>query len=266
VARAQALFALGGLALFQGDFAAGRAPTEAALALYRALDDPLGVARTLTHLALCGSGEDRHREACARIGEAIRMFRDAGDARRLSAALNNRGTFERELGELDAALADHDEAFALQQRAGDRDGAIVTRLNLALVASRLGRDADASAHVGEALALVGELGARRSGAAALEVAADVLARRGRAGRAACLSGAARALRARIALEPGAGWRRVLDDLDARVREAVTTTELDEQRALGAARPFDDAVRDAQAWLADTTPACEGMEEVRHGNR
>jgi len=248
-ARAQALFAAGGLALFQGDFAEGRRLTAAALALGQALGDELGIARALTHLALCDSGEGRYAEARERIERAIASFRTLGDPRRLSAALNNRGVFKRQQGDHAAALPDHAEALELQRRAGDRDGMLVTLLNLGLAAARVERNDDAARHVDEALALVEDLRARRSGAAALEVAAEVLAGRGLADDGVRLLGAAAALRARLALAPDDGWRRMQSDLVQRLRPALGAERFEGLVAEGGEWSLEAAVREARLRLA-----------------
>ena len=219
-ARAQALFAAGGLALFQGDFTEGRRLSQSALALYQRLDDRLGVARSLSHLALCESGEGRHGEARVRTEQAIAIFRVEGDARRLSAALNNLGALKRQHGDYGSSLPDYEEALELRRRADDRDGMIVTLVNLALAASRLGRGTEAGCRIDEALALAGDLRAKRAGSSALEVAAEVLAERGRIEDATRVFGAARALRAAIGIVSDEWWRKMEDELAERLGSAL----------------------------------------------
>src|SRR5262249_16205044 len=146
-ARAQALYAAGGLALFQGDYDEGRRHSQAALALFQTLENPLGVGRTLLHLGLCESGQQRSTEARDHTQRATAMFRQLGEERRVGVALNNLGMFKRQQGDFAAALPDHEEALLLLERTGDRDGMLVTRLNLALACARLHRDADAGRHV-----------------------------------------------------------------------------------------------------------------------
>jgi predicted ATPase len=148
-ARALALLAAGGLALFQGDRGAGRERSLAAVAAYEVLGDGLGLARALTGVALCDADDGRHAEAAAGYGRAIAIFRDHGDKRRLAATLNNLGVLERLRNDFAAARTHHAEALASQREAGDRDASIVTLLNLALADTRLGEVAAAAGHLGE---------------------------------------------------------------------------------------------------------------------
>jgi hypothetical protein len=147
------------------------------------------------------------------------MFRAAGDGRRLSAALSNLGALERQQA-FAAALPRHAEALELLRLAGDRDGTIVTLVNLGLVAVRLGREREAGRHVDAALALVHTLRARRAAANALEVAAEVLAACGRAGDGARLLGAASALRSAIGLAADTSWRRTQAEVAERLRASL----------------------------------------------
>jgi non-specific serine/threonine protein kinase len=249
-ARAQALFAAGGLALFQGDFSEGRRLSLAALDLYQSLGDRLGVARSLSHLALCESGEGRHAEARERTERAIDIFREVGDIRRLSMALNNLGALKRQQSDYQGALPDHEEALELLRRASDHDGMIITLVNVGLASARLGRLEKAGRRIDEALALVQDLRAKRAGAAALEVAAEVLAGRGQVEAAARSLGAARALRAAIGLPPDPWWRATQAALAERLRDILGDGAFDRLNAAGGALAFEPAIQEARLHLAD----------------
>src|SRR5262249_53346927 len=139
---------------------------------FEALGDTLGVARALTHVALCDVEDHRHAEAAAGYARAIAIYREHGDARRLAATLNNMGVLERWRDDFLAAPPYHAQALELHRAAGDRDACIVTLLTLALAAIRLDRRGEAAGHLRESLRSVRDLRARHSGAAALEVAAE----------------------------------------------------------------------------------------------
>jgi tetratricopeptide (TPR) repeat protein len=257
-ARAQALFAAGGLALYQGDFVEGHRLSQAALELYRSLGDRLGVARSLSHVALCESGEGRYAEASARYPEAIAIFREAGDARRLSAALNNLGMLKRQQGDFQTALAHHEEALGLLRQTVDRDGMVATLVNVGLACVRLGRADEAGCSVDEALAHARDLRAKRAGAAALEVAADVMLAGARAEEGARLVGAARALRSSIGLSGGdPWWRRMQEELAERLRKTLGDERFERLTEAGAEMSFEQAVEDARRFLTPE-PAREGM--------
>jgi tetratricopeptide (TPR) repeat protein len=256
-ARAQALFAAGGLALFQGEFGEGRRLSQAARTLYDALGDRLGVARSVSHLALCESGEGRYDEARDAYQLAIDLFREAGDARRLSAALNNQGVLWRQLGDFHAALANHAEALELLRQADDRDGMIVTLVNLGLASQRTGDTAAAGRWIDEALAHVHELRAKRAAAAALEVTAELLAGRLGFEDAARLFGAAAALRSAMGLTADEWWRRNQLALADRLRQALGAERFEQRMAEGGERTFEHAVDDARRMLGVETSTARG---------
>jgi len=237
-ARATALYAAGGLALFQGDRVAGRARSLEAIAAFEGLGDALGAARALTHVALCDADDGRHAEAAEGYRRAIAIFRERGDARRLAATLNNLGVLERLRHDYAAARSHHAEALESLRGVDDRDATIVTLLNLALADTRLGERAAAARHLGEALTWIRDLRARRSGAAALEIAAEFLADDARAAR---MLGAAANLRRAIALPANAWYQEMTRAraavLERRLGRATFTRELGSGESLR----FEDAL-------------------------
>lgn len=243
-ARALGLFAAGGLAVFQRDYRDGRRLSTEALAIFETLGDERGVARAASHLALCDGGEGRFDDAARLYERAVAIFRRLGDVRRLSATLNNLGVLDRQRNDFAAAYEHHAEAIELFRKADDRDGMVVTLLNLALAATRTHRDTAALTHLREALALVMELRARRAGAAALEVAAEVLcARSGHAAAAECL-GAAEALRVSMRLPADDWWRRMTDTLAHTLRTQLGPDVFACHDAAGAERGFSQAITHA----------------------
>lgn len=248
-ARALALFAAGGLAVFQGDYAEGRRLSGEAASAFGSLGDERGVARASTHLALCDGDEGRFGEAARSYERAVAIFRRLGDERRLSATLNNLGVLDRQRDDFGAAYAHHTEALALFRRADDRDGMVVTIVNLALACSRLGHATEASRHLTEALSLIGDLRARRAGAAALEVAAELRAAAGEASAAADLLGSAAALRAAIRLPADEWWRRSNESLARRLIEQLGEPGFARHHALGAERSFEQALAEATRFAA-----------------
>ena len=243
-ARALALFAAGGLAVFQRDYSEGRRLSGEAMALFDALRDERGIARAASHLALCDGGEGRFDDAARLYERAVEIFRRLDDLRRLSATLNNLGVLDRQRDDFSAAYAHHVEAIELFRKADDRDGMVVTLLNLALAASRTHRETIALAHLGEALALIGELRARRAGAAALEVAAELLAHRSAAAAAECL-GAAEALRMAMRLPADDWWRRMTDSRAQALRTALGAETFARHDATGSERSFSQALDHAR---------------------
>jgi len=249
-ARALALFAAGGLALFQGDRVAGRRESLAAVAAFESLGDALGVARALTHVALCDADDGRHAEAAAGYARACAIYRERGDERRLAATLNNIGVLERLSDDFAAARRHHAEALELQRAAGDRDASIVTLLNLALAATRLGERGEGSHHLREALTLVRELRARRSGAAALEVAAESI---DDAPLAARLLGAASGLRRAMGLPAGAWWGRMTEARGRALAQGLGEQTFAREHSTGESLRLEDALAAAQDAIETPQP-------------
>jgi len=245
-ARALALFAAGGLALFQGDRGAGRARSLEAIAGFEALGDALGVARALTHVALCDADDGRHAEAARGYRRAIAIFRDRGDVRRCAATLNNLGVLERLRDDFAAARTHHAEALDALRASGDRDGSIVTLVNLALADTRLDERDAAARHLTEALATIRDLRARRAGAAALEVAAEWLADDALAAR---LLGAAGTLRRAIALPADRWWKQMTEARAALLERRLGTPTFTRELTDGESLRFEDALAAAQEALA-----------------
>ena len=247
-ARALALFAAGGLAVFQGDRVEGRRRSLEALALFEAQGDALGIARASSHVALCDADDGRFEDAAHGYARAIAIFRALGDQRRLSATLNNLGVLDRLRDDFAAAWTHHAEALSHFRQAGDRDGTVVTLLNLALAGSRLDRGAEAARALDEALALVLDLRARRAGAAALEVAAALLSDHDDDA-AARLLGAATALRTAIRLPADAWWQRMTSAVQMQLAAALGAAELERRQALGGELGFEQALAWARATLS-----------------
>src|SRR5206468_3971636 len=153
----------------------------------------------------------------------------------------------RQQGDDRAALAHHEEALALFRRAGDRDGMVVTLVNLGLASSRLGLEA-AGAWIDEALAHARDLRARRAGASALQVAAAVLEDRGLAAEAARLVGAAEALRTAIGMAADPWWAQMQGALVERLLTALGGAAFERLAAEGRLRTFEQAVDDARRLL------------------
>ena len=247
--RAQALFAAGGLALYQGDYAEGLALSQAAHDLYAHLGDRIGIARSLSHLALCESGVGRYAAASGRYATAIAIFREAGDVRRLSATLNNLGALMRQQGDFAAARVNHEEALALFREADDRDGMVVTLVNLGLAAARLGDDAAAGGWVDDALLHIRDLRARRAAPAALEVAAEVLAHRGHTEGAARLMGAAQTQRTAMSLTADTWWKHTQQARVEQLRTALGAAHFASLAAAGGLLSFEETIEVAHRALA-----------------
>jgi non-specific serine/threonine protein kinase len=255
-ARALALFAAGGLAVFQGDYPAGMRLNGEALDLYRRLGDPLGIARALAHLGTGASGLGLYEEARTALSEARDIFRSLGDGRRLGVTLNNLGVVARQQGDYGLALEAYEEALDLVRESGDQHGLCLTLVNLALVSIRMSRPDPARVWLAEALRLVHEMSAKRGATAALEVAAELIHHDGAVDDAARLIGAAEALRSSIGLPQEGWWRKTQVEFQARLGADLGAVHFERLRNEGRGWPFDTAVAFARerirADVADST--------------
>jgi hypothetical protein len=124
------------------------------------------------------------------------------------------------MGDLTAAEASHTEALALAQRAGRIDLEAMQRGNLGNVARERGDLLSATVLQRQALVLKQGLGARRQIAISLEDLASIAAAEGRGTRAACLLGAANAIRELIATPQPAPERTATERAVAAAQAAL----------------------------------------------
>jgi predicted ATPase/serine/threonine protein kinase len=245
LARALVLYASGGLAIVQADYAAARVLNTEALGLYRSLGDRIGVARSLTHLGIAAIDEGRYDEARGFYTEAITIFRELNDVRRLARTLNNLGVVAMRQDDFPGALSCYEESLRLARRTEDRDGMSLTLVNLGLVATRLGRLEEARRHVSEVLAMIAEVRGQRVGTAALETAGELLFTLGQEVEAARMLGAADALRRRIGYPQDLWWRKSQANLSDRLLERMGAENCGLHWRQGAELPFGTAVAEAR---------------------
>jgi predicted ATPase/DNA-binding CsgD family transcriptional regulator len=156
--QASALTALAALAEAQSDYPAAQAAGEEALALWRRLDDRLGAARTLLHLAAIAKPIARED---ALAGESLTLFRAEGDRRETAMALATLAGFARDRGDLERAGALLEESLSLLRELGDRLAIAWPWTGLGLLAWYGGDDQRAQALLDESLAMFRAVGDQR---------------------------------------------------------------------------------------------------------
>jgi tetratricopeptide (TPR) repeat protein len=152
-ARAAALFGLGLLAQYQGDYPAARAAAEEARALARAQGGRLGMLRAEYSLSQVHRSQGRAAEAVACAASALALARDLGDPAWLGWCLERLGIETHGQGDLPAAEAMFEEALALFRALGGDWGEAHTLHGLAAVARDLGETQRAAALYGDCLAI-----------------------------------------------------------------------------------------------------------------
>jgi non-specific serine/threonine protein kinase len=245
-ARARALFAAAGIAMYQGRHSEARDLYTRCLDTWRTLGDPRGVASALLGLGLVDAAEGRFHDARHANRESLELYRQAGDTHSMQFVLHNLGDVALWEGAWSEARGLFEQAMAIPS--GDRPLTAVILGRLALVTAREGRPDQAGAPLGQALRLARELKAMNSGVAALDVAGELAARTGHGARAARLLGCADALRERAALLQDPGDRRqqasVVEELRATLGEAAFARAWALDREL----TLDAACASALEWL------------------
>jgi predicted ATPase/DNA-binding SARP family transcriptional activator len=222
--RASALVRGGLFPYRQGDMAAARACFEEALALYRQLDDPDGVARSIAELGAVAVGEGDLERADELYREAIPLFQQLGQPMRIATSLSNLAAIASRRHELDDAIDYGLRAIALQRELGDTDGLAIALINTAGAQLERGDPARAAGPLAEGLSIACSIGFREVTAYGLAAGARLLLARGE------LEGSVRLLRAATGLFEALGITLTGDE-----RESYDATHETLREALGPAR-------------------------------
>jgi predicted ATPase/class 3 adenylate cyclase/Tfp pilus assembly protein PilF len=176
--RAAALTGLANVVQVQGDHQRAMELHEEALALWRALADPRGVAISLDCLGHLAQGRGEYRHATALHEQALELADQAGDERIAGLALLNLGTAALHQSRYEHAVAHYSEALARFRRAGDKRtaGSVLNNLGaLAFLQEDYGRATD---RYQEALSCYREVGDRQGIASTLANLGETLQHQG----------------------------------------------------------------------------------------
>ncbi|MBI5709998.1 MAG: protein kinase [Candidatus Eisenbacteria bacterium] len=253
IARARALYAAAGMAVFQGDNAAARPLYEQSLAIHRALADRLGVARTLIGLGTLEANEGHYDSARELDEESLAIYRETGEPRSILIVLHNLGDIALYQRDYESAHRLFEESLARGRATGNKPVMATTLAALSVASSRLGRFAEARSELIEGLRLVRELKALTSGTDALESTAELALARGAPERAALLFGASEALREKVGLRREPGLQSVQTTLVARARETLGGEAFAKSWIEGRGLSFEAAVGTALTWLEGLGP-------------
>ena len=165
---------LGQVAANQGDYRAGRAYLERALALQRELGNRSAVANGLSSLAVAAHEQGDYEAATRLYAESLAMTRELGFHYLTAQTLHNLGSLFQETGDLEAARRHLEQAIALREELGEADGLASSQSSLGAVLSALGDHEAARRLCEASVARLEELGAMRDLAYALAGLAEVL--------------------------------------------------------------------------------------------
>ena len=151
--RAQALYSVGGLARFLGDFTLARSRLEESLALWRELGDRQGCAYALARLGTVLKLQGDLAVAHRLLEESVALFREEGDTWGLALVLFGLGEVITSEGDLPSAHRWLRESLALWREVGDTWGLALALNGLGEVLRCQGDYEQAAKFYDESLAL-----------------------------------------------------------------------------------------------------------------
>jgi predicted ATPase/DNA-binding SARP family transcriptional activator len=232
---AEVLIFMGTVARWQGEYAEARTLMEESLAIYRALGDQAGVPNALTLLGLIALSQDGTERAAHLLEEALARYRALDERRGMLWVLESLGHVALQRGDAESARSFYEESRVIGLELQSRGAIASSAYNLGRLASRQRDLRGARSSYVECLAIRRELGDRQGIAEALEGLAAVAGREGQPDQAACLLGAAAALREAIGapLPPvdRADYERHLAAVRAALGEAAFASAWTEGRTM-----------------------------------
>ena len=188
--RAKALAVSGTIAFRRGELDRARERFEAALDLWRELDDPLGVAKSLSDLGTVAAAVEDLDLAGKLFGESAERFRELDEPSRLAIVLANVGHTSHQLGDYAHAIEVTEEAVGIQQRLGHKHSETISLYNLGSSHLSAGELEQARRRLEQCVALTFELGFKEVLAYALAAVVRMCLQDGDPARAAYLGGVA----------------------------------------------------------------------------
>jgi len=279
--EAKALYALGRVALAQGDYDEAIPALETSAQLFRELGEAEGLVFSLADLGFVATAQGRHEDAERLADESLAEAKAAGSERTIAAALHSLACTKLDAGEYGEARTLFAQSLALRRKLGDKrntanslcylgsvallegDYDAATDLlneslalgrelgnllivsaalaNESLVALAAGEPGRAAALCNEGLALSRELGDKRTTVECLHALAGVAAVQAEPLRAARLSAAAESLHAAIKAPPSPAERMVGERFLPIARAAVDDQLFEATWAEGRQMGYDAAV-------------------------
>jgi DNA-binding CsgD family transcriptional regulator len=196
---------------------------EGALAAYRALGDPVGVAWSLNSLGCLFATLSATAQAEACMTEALTIFRTLDDAVGTANLTCNLGELAEAEGRHELAIARLEAGLAMWQALGDRAGAVRAMVYLGQALLSEGETARAATVLREALAAIRDIDYKQILPAALRALARLEMRRGDDTAAARWYGAADGVMDALGMELPVARRDTLERALAAVRGRLGET-------------------------------------------
>lgn len=235
---------LGNLALAQGDLALAGARLEESLAIRRALDDREGIAEAFHNLGRVALARGDYRQAVVRLKEGLAIFHALGNQRGVAKTLLDVGEVALAHGDYAEARARLAESLAILRALGDQDGIAKTIHSLGDVALAQGDHAQAQTRLEESLAIFRELGSKGRMGKSIESFAALALAEGESLRAVRLFGAAARLRLTLSTPVPPADRAAQERSFAAVRVALGDETFAAAWSAGMSMSLDQAIVEA----------------------
>jgi tetratricopeptide (TPR) repeat protein len=233
-ARGKALIGAGGVAWWQQDREAAGTFYEEAVAVDRAIGDPLPIAEALYNLSFVVAGDD-FEAAMRLLDESLSLFRRAGEERGVAQVLTMLVMRDAQADRWEQVVESLEEITGIWRRLGDRLHLSFDMVWLAFAYGRVGRRAEAWSTALEALELFQEADNATGMGIAFTDLAFLATWDGRHEDAVRLAAAAESLRERVGGPPGGIGGILVGDpaaeARARLAEEVGQKAWDEGRGM-----------------------------------
>ena len=247
--RAKVLLAASRFAYSLGKYAEAAGDADRALELARLAGDADLSLTALRWLANALDGTGDHGRALRYLEEVRDAARAAGKQAELSGALNGLGEILRAAGDLEQAVACYEESIALDRIAQSSCGISNGLGNLARALVLQGQLERARVATLECMQLARAAGLQSTCACSLDPVAGLAESLGDHARAARYYGAANAFRRESDTLREPVDEAFIAPLIARTRTALGAAAFAAAEAAGSATSYEEAIADAQHWLA-----------------
>jgi tetratricopeptide (TPR) repeat protein len=226
------------------DYPRARATFEESLRMFRALDDKLGIATSLTSIATMLIYMDLPEDRAPvekMLEESLELYRAAGDRVGMAGVLTSMGEAARMARDYPRAIDVYERCLALQLEAKDKQGIATSMTNLAWVVYH-GKDYERAKHLLiQTLRSYQEIGSGYYIAWVLAAWAGIERAQGDPHKAATVFAASNALAAPAGAPFDAPDQRDIDEIEVAIRSDLSEQEWHSAQRQGRSMNMDEAI-------------------------
>ncbi len=248
--RARALFDVGQLNYFTGNFAQAKRYLEECLAIGRETGDKQRTEYALQPLGMACIGIGDLEAGRKHLEEAVAISTELNDRNELAAALNSLAQFHRMQGALDVAEPLYQRVLTLATQMGNKETVAIALMNLAMLWIDRRAPERARALLIQVFALEQETGSRAGAQSFIEITAGLAALREEWKLTARFFGAAEAMAADTGLHRDPADEAFLMPRVDEARRNLGEDAFAIDEAEGRALPREQMLEDARAWLEE----------------